>query len=519
MPGRGDHVGDTRRDVLRALGVGALAALAGCAADDSAGGGPGDDDSGTAPSGNGTTGGGTPQPDRTVRLPARTGTDSVAGDGRWNTWLYGDTVPGPELRVAEGDVLRASVSNELPAPTTVHWHGVPVQNAMDGVPDLTQRPIEPGDEFEYTFRAEPAGTYFYHSHVGLQLDRGLAGPLVVEEATPHVDYDRDETLVFDDFLPGEPVAPERFDHGGGGPGAGPDSGDGDGGGGMGGGPGGMGGGPDGDGGPGGGPGGFGGGMMSDARPPYEGLLVNGRLPSDPTTIPVEEGERVRLRCINASSATTFRVALAGHELSISHADGRPVDPVDVGSFVFGPGERYDAIVEASAPGAWELRASALDAPEPPARTVLRYDGADGAPTAVESVGRRLRYADLRARSQIEGIGGSPDRRFELTLSAAHGQSYGWTIDGQTYADADPLRVAEGDHVRVRLINHSPVVHPMHLHGHFFQVGEAVKDTVIVPGHRGEVTFDFLADNPGRWLFHCHNLYHLDAGMARVVAYD
>ncbi|NEU58690.1 multicopper oxidase domain-containing protein [Halorussus sp. MSC15.2] len=115
------------------------------------------------------------------------------------------------------------------------------------------------------------------------------------------------------------------------------------------------------------------------------------------------------------------------------------------------------------------------------------------------------------------MSGQPNRKFDLALTGRRGGNV-WTIDGEPYPDANPLSVQPGDHVRVHMVNHSPVVHPMHLHGHFFQVGDAVQDTVLVPQHMGEVTFDFIADNPGDWLFHCHNLYHLDAGMARVITY-
>ncbi len=96
--------------------------------------------------------------------------------------------------------------------------------------------------------------------------------------------------------------------------------------------------------------------------------------------------------------------------------------------------------------------------------------------------------------------------------------YSWAIDGQVFPDAEPLDIREGEHVRIRMRNHSPVPHPMHLHGHFFRVGDAIKDTVVVPGRMGEETIDFKADNPGNWFFHCHNLYHLEAGMARVIRY-
>ena len=411
-------------------------------------------------------------------------------DASAENWLYNGEFPGPELRLNEGDVFEAELTNGLSEGTTIHWHGVPVPNAMDGVPNVTQQPVDSGDSFTYKFRAEPAGTYFYHSHVGLQLDRGLLAPLVIQESDPHVEYDREYTVVLDDYLDREPrpLSESGF---GGGPG------------GMGGGPGGMG----------------GGGHMVDRRPPYAGLLIGGRLPIDPRTYTIEEGERVRFRFINASSATAFRMRVAGHPLSITHADGRPVEPVTVDSFVFGSGERYDAVVEAGNPGTWEIRADAVNGDEPPARAILQYGGNETSrsPTAPSSGGERLSYGDLRALSQLKGIDGTPDRTFDLTLSAGGG-SYEWLIDGQSYPDADPLRVREGEHVRVRMVNRSPVLHPMHLHGHFFQVGDAVKDTVVVPGHMGEVAFDFFADNPGDWLFHCHNLYHLEAGMARVVSY-
>jgi FtsP/CotA-like multicopper oxidase with cupredoxin domain len=390
---------------------------------------------------------------------------------------------------------------------------------MDGVPGVTQRPVGRGESFEYRFRAEPAGTYFFHSHAGLQLDRGLLGPLVVEEAAPHVDFDREYVVVLDDYLPSEPRPPSESSAGprittdGGPMGNGRTSG----------GPMGNGrtsGGPMGNGRTSGGPMGSGrmGGMMNLYRPPYRGHLVNGRLRETPPTFDVSEGERVRFRFVNASSATMYQVGLGGHELEVSHADGRPVQPVTVDSFSFGPGERYDAIVTADNPGAWGLVARAVSGSEPPAVGRLQYDGSDDqSPRPPSGGGRHLQYGDLTAVEPLDGVDGSPDRTFDLTLTPG-GDGYAWTIDGQTYPDADPLRVSAGEHVRVNMVNRSPVRHPMHLHGHFFQVGDAVKDTVVVPGHMGQVRFDFRADNPGDWLFHCHNLYHLEAGMARLLTY-
>ncbi|MFC6838397.1 multicopper oxidase family protein [Halomarina ordinaria] len=487
----------SRRRFLQALGVGSLGTLAGCTQFDRS----------TAESdGSAVTPRSAPEgpADATATLRAAPGTVEPGSDTPSETWLYNGTFPGPELRLSEGDVFEAAVTNDLPEATTIHWHGIPVPNGMDGVPDVTQEPVASTESFTYKFRAEPAGTYFFHSHVGLQLDRGLLAPLVIEESDPHVAYDREYTVVVDDYLEGtpEPLSGNATDgnRGRGGMGGGGMGGGGMGGGGM----------NDGD--------RMSGGMMTDRRPPYAGLLINGRLPTDPRTFEVQEGERVRFRFINASAATLFRVRVAGHPLTVTHADGRPVDPVTVDSFAFGSGERYDAIIDADEPGTWEVRAAAVDGDESPARAILAYEGASGAsPTAPSGDGRQLSYGDLVAVSPLDDVDGNPDRTFDLTLSAG-GRSNEWVIDGQAYPDADPLEVREGEHVRVRMTNRSPVVHPMHLHGHFFQVDEAVKDTVVVPGHRGQVTFDFVADNPGDWLFHCHNLYHLEAGMARVIQY-
>lgn len=475
--------GISRRRALQVLGGAGVAALAGCTSlaeslpggDTALSGDPTDVTPRAPPSG---------PADETFTLTAAPGAEA-SGVPR-STWLYDDTLPGPEIRASEGDVVGVSLTNELPDETTVHWHGLPVANGMDGVPNLTQDPVESGGTFEYRFRADPPGTYFYHSHAGLQLDRGLAGPLVVEEDEPHVDYDDEYVIVLDDYLPEAPRSPSESD--------------GTSGGGM------MGGGPM-------------GGMMNDYRPLYAGMTMNGRGPANAPRFDVSEGDRVRLRFVNAASATTFRVRAGGHAFEISHADGRPVEPVSADSFTFGPGERYDAIVTANNPGTWAIDATPVRGSEPGARGVLQYASAnDGrAPTAPETGGRTLQYGDLRSLESIDGVDGTPDRTFDLTLSPG-GDGYSWAIGGQVFPDADPLDIREGDHVRIRMRNQSPVPHPMHLHGHFFSVGNAIKDTVVVPGHMGGATIDFKADNPGNWFFHCHNLYHLEAGMARVIRY-
>jgi len=446
------------------------------------------------------------------RVPRRTEME-FGPLGNRTIWAYDGQFPGHEIRVREGDRIRVVVENELPEPTTIHWHGVPVPNAMDGVPGLTQAPIAPGASFTYEFDARPAGSYLYHSHQGLQIDRGLVGALVIEERSPHVAYDRDYTLVLDDLLPGGPPAmtsaqggnSSRGQMGGGGMGR-------------------MGSGMMGGGGMMGrrGMGGMGGMMGSLGIPDYLALLVNGCPLADPPAFDVKRGERVRLRLMNPSGATTYRVAIAGHRMTVSHADGRPVKPVEVDALEIGMGERYDVIVDARNSGAWAIVAAPLQGSPEPARAVLRYvDASSTVPPATQNP-EGLRRGRLLTLEDLEGVEpdappGRVDRDLDLVLSGGM-MSSAWTIGGQLYPEADPIEIRSGERVRFRLRNMSMGLHPMHLHGHFFRVGRAWKDTVLVPPHMGEVSFEFKADNPGRWFFHCHNAYHMEMGMAREVRY-
>lgn len=426
-------------------------------------------------------------PVRELRIVAEPGEVEVGPDVVYRTWLYNGRFPGEEIRAREGERLRVVVENRLPEGTTIHWHGLPVPNAMDGVPGVTQAPIAPGQEFLYEFVAGPAGSYVYHSHMGLQLDRGLAGPLVVEDTDSSLAYDREYVVVLDDLLLAAPT-------------------------------------PLGGGGRYGGRGRMGMGMsMGFETPAYDGLLINGRLPGAPAEFATRRGDRIRFRFINPAAATAFRVALAGHRMQVTHADGRPVSPVSVDALTIGMGERYDVLVESQNPGVWALVASPLEVRAAPARAILRYADAVASSDTARQIPEGLTRGRLLALEDLDGVEGLaslrrwPDRQFDLELSGGMMFS-GWTINGQAFPDADPLEIHSGEHVRVRMINHSMMLHPMHLHGHFFQTGRALKDTVIVPPHMGAASFDFVADNPGNWFFHCHNLYHLEQGMARVIRY-
>jgi FtsP/CotA-like multicopper oxidase with cupredoxin domain len=441
-------------------------------------------------------------PVREFRLTARVA-DWEIGSGRVSpAWTYDGRVPGPEIRVKEGERLRVVLTNELPEPTTIHWHGLPVPHAMDGVPELTQRPVAPGERFAYEFTAGPAGTYWYHSHVNYQLDRGLLGPLVIEPAREALEYDREYVLVLDDWL----FDPENAE-------------------------------PD----PSAGMGMMGGmmrGMMGRNRsgssgraaarpqPRYDAFTVNGLSGDSHPALRVRKGDRVRLRLINASAATVIPVRLAGHRLTVTHSDGQPVQPLEADGLRIGMGERYDVLFTADRPGIWPLEMRGADGSG--ARLLVRYDGIRSNTVSQEagSPASFPRYGDLQGLDPVRAA--EPDRMFDLTLSG--GMMAGptvWTLNGRRYPDTEPLEVNEGERVRLRLFNMSMMPHPMHLHGHFFDVvgpdgrraaSPIRKDTLLVD-HMQRHVIDFTADNPGaRWFLHCHNLYHQHGGMATEVQY-
>lgn len=459
---------------------------------------------------------------REVRLTARAAEWDVGAGRVVPAWTYDGRVPGPELRVKEGETLRVLLRNELPEPTTIHWHGIPVPNAMDGVPELTQAPVPPGETFAYEFVAGPAGTYWYHSHVRYQLDRGLFGPLIIEPARETLDYDREYVLVLDDWLfdPENP-RPDRsagmgmmgrmMGNGGSGTRA-------------------M---------MGGGMGDAGAGDGADEagaprpQPVYDAFTVNGQAGRAHPALRVKRGERVRLRLINASAAKVVPLRLAGHRLQVTHLDGQRVRPLETDVLRIGMGERYDVIFTADNPGVWPLEALDSEQSGQGLRVLVRYDGVRGdrVSAAASSSPAFSRYRDfdgLEAATARE-----PDRTYDLQLSG--GMMAGptvWTINGRRYPDTEPLEVREGERVRIRIFNMSMMPHPMHLHGHFFDVvapdgRRAVspirKDTLMV-GHMQRHVVDFTADNPGaspgaRWFFHCHNLYHQHGGMATEVRYE
>jgi FtsP/CotA-like multicopper oxidase with cupredoxin domain len=431
--------------------------------------------------------------------------DLDLGGRRLRTWAFGESLPGAAIRVSAGDELRVRLTNDLPVPTTVHWHGLALRNDMDGVPGMTMPEVSPGGEFDYAFTVAQPGTYWFHPHVGVQLDTGLYAPLIVDDPDEPGDYDDEAVLVLDDWTDGWGDSPVRLLE------AARRNG-------MGGGMGSM-------------PGMESMGMPTAEQPlgsdtgdvRYPAHLVNGRLPAAPHTITSTRGRRIRLRLINAGSDTAYRFAVAGHRLTVTHTDGFPVQPTAVDTLIIGMGERYDLTVTAG-DGVFPIVAVPEGKKDPAAVAILRTSSGSPVSTDVrpaELTRQRLDYSDLISLPSTALGAADPDRRLEMTLTMADGGRR-WLINGRSYGDHEPLPVTAGERVRLVIRNQSMMFHPMHLHGHTFALsrpdGRGIrKDTINVLPMQ-ELTVDLNADNPGQWLAHCHNAYHAELGMMTTLSY-
>lgn len=434
-----------------------------------------------------------------------------------STWAYGDTAPGPLVRATAGDFLRLTLDNQLPADTTIHWHGIRVRNAADGVPGLTQDPVKPGKTFVYEFTAPDPGTYFFHPHVGVQLDRGLYAPMVIDDPHEPGAYDSEWVIVLDDWVDGTGRTPDEVlskliaD-------GGTASADGMGPMGM----GGMGGrgGMD--------HGSMGAGGMGMGSPPwgdagdvaYPYFLINGKVATAPDTLKGKPGQRVRLRVINAASDTIFTVALGGHQMRITHTDGHPVQPTTVGAFYIGMGERYDAVVTLQ-DGVFPLVASPVGKTSGGQGMALIRTGAGSPPDAhvspPELTGQVLIGSQLRPAESARLAVKEPDATARLTLQGSM-KPYRWGINGAPYGENDPLSVKAGQRLRIHAVNMTMMTHPLHLHGHTFALASGLRKDTVLMAPMQSLTMDLDADNTGDWLIHCHNIYHGEAGMMIALNY-
>ncbi|PRX58813.1 FtsP/CotA-like multicopper oxidase with cupredoxin domain [Cohnella sp. SGD-V74] len=457
-------------------------------------------------------------------------------------WTFNNSVPGPQIRVKQGDTIKVNLKNQLPEPVTIHWHGVPVPNAMDGIPGVTQNAVQPGQSFTYEFKADVPGTYWYHSHQDSvnQLDRGLYGAFIVE-SKEDPDVDRDYTLVLDEWMSSGEMSGmnmsggnmSEMDHSKMNMGSSNDnkssmnmSGN-------------M------------------SGMdhstmnmgnenkastktdnssmnMGHDMSMYDLYTINGKSGSLVDQLPVKEGEIVRIRLINAGYLS-HQIHLHGHEFKVMATDGQPINNPGIlkdNVVSIAPGERYDIEFVASNPGQWLIEDHGDKAAVKGMKAMIVYEGAPaGSDKANEA--EKLTAVDMSHYGQAGKTNFTLDQKYtlEYTMNLNTEMKNGemvYTINGKTFPETEPINVKKGETVKVRLVNNSKTDdHPMHLHGHFFQVlskngkplegSPIIKDTLnLKPGEEYVVAFE--ADNEGNWMFHCHDLHHASAGMVTELKY-
>lgn len=436
------------------------------------------------------------------------------GNGKiLNVWSYNNTVPGPQIRVKKGETVRITLTNKLDVPTSIHWHGVPVPNSMDGIPGVTQNAIQPGESFEYKFKADVPGTYWYHSHQDSvnQLDMGLYGSFIVEDPSEQVD--RDYTLVLDEWMSSGTMnmnVTSSSDENMAGMNHGDmemeeteqtDTGD----------------------------------MQGHDMSMYDLFTINGKTGSGIEPLLVKEGDKVRIRLINAGYIS-HQLHLHGHEFKVMTTDGQPVQNPAVLKdqlLTLAPGERYDIEFEANNPGQWYLEEHGSDSRIINMKIKINYEGQSNSSDKANQ-NEQLPSLDLTKYGKSSSMKFTLDQKYDMEYTMKLGTEKRdgeevYTINGNIFPETEALSVKTGDTVKVRLVNTSSTDdHPMHLHGHFFQVlskngqpvtgSPIVKDTInLKPGEEAIVAFE--ADNPGNWMFHCHDLHHASAGMVTELNYS
>jgi FtsP/CotA-like multicopper oxidase with cupredoxin domain len=448
--------------------------------------------------------------------------------------VYGIRQPNGTLGITMdvSQPFRVRVENGIEEPSLIHWHGLTPPWQQDGVPGVSGPPIPAGGTADYDFPLKVGGTYWMHSHQGLQEQLLMSAPLILRDARDRRD-EQEVVLMLSDFTFKSPeevfqglressMAPMAMPAAGAtpAPAAMP---------------------PD-------------GAMAGNAMPApapaaaamdgmdvggaaaapdlndveYDAFLANYRTLADPEVVRVEPGGRVLLRIIDASAMSSFTIDLGALEGELVAVDGMPVEPVRGSRFPLSTAQRLDIRVSLPAQHAAYPVLALLEGERKQTGLILAAGRADirripdlaeaASPALTLDLERRLRaIRPLAARAA--------DRTHLVDLTGAM-QGYVWSLNGLTYGKDKPLEVKAGERVEIAMVNKTPMPHPMHLHGHSFQVVQidegprfpgALRDSVLVPpGRRVVVAFD--ADNPGHWAFHCHLLYHLDSGMMTTVRY-
>jgi FtsP/CotA-like multicopper oxidase with cupredoxin domain len=448
--------------------------------------------------------------DYTLRIA--TGLVELGPDHIVSTTLYNGQFPGPLLRLKEGQRVVVDIHNDTDIPELVHWHGQMIPSDVDGAAEEGSPFVPPHGMRQVSFVPKPSGFRFYHTHVaaGGDLNRGTytgqAGPVYIEPRNDPGAHDREIFLVLKEFDP-------SFSRGG-------DM-----------------------------------AMDSLAGPPIEALKrmgqaaddeaaekakgfevgynlfsINGRMLGHGDPIRVKQNERVLFHVLNASAGEIRSLALPGHVFRIVALDGNPVPtPAEVPVLWLGTAERISAVVEMNHPGVWVMGDLANDDRGHGMGIVVEYAGRKGKAQWIRPNPFTWDYARF---GRADAKAALPDETIEMTIvkrnAALHGFNQ-WTINGEAFSMETmkpKYTLHEGRRYRLKLRNASDDVHPMHLHRHSFELTRiggkptagVIKDVVMLGGFQ-EAEFDFVADNPGPTLFHCHQQLHMDFGLMALFNYD
>lgn len=441
-------------------------------------------------------------------LLLRAGKRTIDVNGRAAS-VYGLTGPDGKagLALKLGQTFGVRLDNQLEVPTLIHWHGLTPPAAQDGVPDISQPVLQPGQSYDYDFPITRSGTHWMHSHVGLQEQQLLAAPLIVHEVDQPIFDEQEHVVLLHDFTFRDPqeILAELQSGGGGHAMHGMSQ------------------------------GGMAmhgmamsgmamGGALNDVA--FDAFLANDRTLADPEVVTVETGSTVRLRIINGAAASNMWIDLGGLEGQLIAVDGHAVVPVAGSVFPIAISQRADIRIKLPAgAGAYAV----LFRPEGLTRRtgiVLATPG-----MRIEKIseeGELTPPLDVSFESRLKAVAQlrqEPVTKTEMIMLTGGGPDYSWGFNGQAMMHQSLLSVREGERIVVMFHNMTMMSHPMHLHGHYFKIVEvngqridgAIRDTVLVPPMQ-TVSIMFDADNPGVWAFHCHHIYHMNSGMMGTLNY-
>jgi len=397
---------------------------------------------------------------------------------------------GNGLSLMLGERFRARVKNELDVETLLHWHGLNPPSAQDGVPMLSQPPLKPGESFDYDFANTRSGTHWMHSHFGLQEQLLLAAPLIVRETAEPLFDEQEHVVLLHDFTfrdPQEIMA--ELKSGGGKTGHAMAV------------------------------------MLNDIS--FDAYLANDRTLADPEVVSVGKATQIRLRIINGSAASNMWIDLGALQGELIAVDGNAVFPLKGSRFPLAIAQRADIRMKLpEGSGAWPI----LFRPEGLGARTGIYLATRGAEIAkLASAGDVAPEVDLAQEMKLRSVAvlpAEPVTRTEIVALTGGGADYLWGLNGKSSMHDTIFTVRENERIEIIVQNQTGMAHPMHLHGHYFKVVAisnvpiegALRDTVLVPPSTS-VTIRFAADNPGNWAFHCHHLYHMNAGMMGAIRYS